>query len=637
MSEPIAVVGMGCRFPGAEGPEAFWHVLEQGIDCVTEVPADRWNMDAYYEPAPAAAGKSYCRWGGFLPEGDAFDAEFFDIPEYEAMRMDPQQGLVLETAWQALEVAGIVPRSLAGSRTGVFVGISNSDWDRMWSRDKARLDVMYVTGSSYSVAANRLSYFLNLRGPSFAVDTACASSLTAIHLACQSLRTQECEMALAGGVHLVLCADKLVAFSDGRSLARDGRCKSFDASADGSVWGEGCAMLVLKRLSSARAAGDRIFGLVLGSAIGHNGLSNGIGAPSGPAQRSIVRQAIAAAGIEPRDLSYVEAHASATPFGDAIEVNSLMAVLSEGRAPEQRCAIGSVKTNLGHLEAAAGVAGVVKTLLAMQNECLPATLHFRELNPHLKMAGTPFEIAAERKPWPRGGQPRRAGVSAFSFGGSGAHVVLQEAPAEEHEPVRSRDALRGAHDMPRGPQILAISARTDEALRSLAERYADHLAQLAATDDSEETFAEVCYAASVCRTHFLQRLVLISHRSSQASEMLRAFLRGEAVEDLASARAPRRPAPAANIAASASGIAIPGAPRADRIELARALSAAHLQGQPVDWRAFFGDTPLRRRDLPLYPFRRRRQYPVLDPDAAGFEPLVARRRDGQVEVTVARE
>jgi acyl transferase domain-containing protein len=797
VNEPIAVVGIGCRFPNGEGVDAFWSVLRDGVDCVGEVPPDRWNNEAYYDPAPATAGKTYCRWGGFLPQGDAFDAGFFDISPDDAMKMDPQQGVVLETAWQALEVAGIVPRSLAGSRTGVFVGISNSDFDRMWSRDGTRLDVMYVTGASYSVAANRLSYFLDVRGPSLAVDTACASSLTAIHLACQSLRTKECDIALAGGVHLVLCADKLIAFADGRSLAKDGRCKSFDARADGNVWGEGCAMLVLKRLSTALESRDAIFGLVLGSAVGHNGQSNGIGAPSGAAQKNIIAQALTSAGVEPCEIGYVEAHASGTLVGDAVEVKALMSALSEKRTDEQRCAIGCVKTNLGHLEAAAGVAGVVKTLLAMREQYIPPTLHLQQLSPHLQIAGTPFEICSNGLSWRRGDRPRRAGVSAFSFGGSGAHLILEESPNQE-------DVCDSAGVCLVGPPVLVISARTEAALRRLAGRYAEHIAAITVESEPHKAVLETCYTASVCRTHFLHRLALVIDRPVRAAEQLRYVERGEPTEDVLLGRAPRRPAPlvfifgprvagasslVSSLTAGSSGfrasyehweaalgreierqgggayerelqtmalqIAFAGqltavglrpalmlgdAPTgviaaalvaealdvveavrmlketvsehdfcaslidlrtrfaavrkglcpiavrqggsltrlwpanqgdgdiappngamhivfgecddscdgpttlrvltnsgSDAHSLAGVLAATYVRGHSLDWPALVGGASLRRRQVPLYPFERRRHYPVLDPHSSGFERLIARRHDGRVEVTMTSE
>lgn len=760
MNEPIAVVGIGCRFPRGEGVAAFWNVLRDGVDCVEEVPTDRWNNDAYYDPAPAIAGKTYCRWGGFLRQGDAFDAAFFDIPADDAMKMDPQQGVVLETAWQALEVAGIVPRCLAGSRTGVFVGISNSDFDRMWSRDGTRLDVMYVTGASYSVAANRLSYFLDLQGPSLAVDTACASSLTAIHLACQSLRAQECDLALAGGVHLVLCADKLIAFADGRSLAKDGRCKSFDARADGNVWGEGCAMLVLKRLSSALQSRDEIFGLVAGSAVGHNGLSNGIGAPSGGAQKNIIGQALAAAGVEPCDIGYVEAHASGTLLGDAVEVKALMKVLSKNRTDAQRCAIGCVKTNLGHLEAAAGVAGVVKTLLAMRAQYIPPTLHLQELSPHLPIAGTPFEICSNGLAWPKADRPRRAGVSAFSFGGSGAHLILEESPQDQEECDTTDSG-------PPGPHLLVMSARTEGALRRLAGRYAAHIDAVMAESEPHRAVVETCYAAGTRRTHFLHRLALVIDRPGRAAEQLRCVERGEAADDVLIGRAPRRPSPLVFVfgrrVGDASGLvntlsaqspafracyehwegvlsneierqggggceselqtlalqvafarqltaaglrpasilsevptgAIAAALVADGLDvveaarilrgvvpmsaaaadtgtvpkgaafvvfgesdesrdgsttlrplandgseahpLAGVLAAAYVLGHSLEWPVLVGGVAPQRRQVPLYPFERRRHYPVLDPHSSGFERLIARRQDGRVEVTMTSE
>ncbi|HAA30904.1 MAG TPA: beta-ketoacyl synthase, partial [Cyanobacteria bacterium UBA8553] len=344
--EPIAIIGVGCRFPGAKNPEAFWQLLCNGEDAITEVPADRWDVDALYDPTPGSRGKMNTRWGGFLEQVDQFDAHFFGIAPREAVYIDPQQRLLLEVAWEALENAGQVIEQLARTNTGVFIGIGNYDYGRMIAkRDLSQLNAYIGTGNALSIAANRLSYLFDFRGPSMAIDTACSSSLVAVHLACQSLRYGESNLCLTGGVNLILSPEATIAYSHARMIAPDGRCKTFDAKANGYVRGEGCGIIVLKRLSDALRDNDTILAVIRGSAINQDGLSNGLTAPNGPSQEAVIRQALTNAEVAPSQIGYVELHGTGTSLGDPIEARALGTVLATGRPPGSRCAVGSVKTN----------------------------------------------------------------------------------------------------------------------------------------------------------------------------------------------------------------------------------------------------------------------------------------------------
>ncbi len=521
-TEPIAIVGMGCRFPGgADSPEAFWQLLRDGVDAVSEVPADRWDIDAHYDPDPDASGKVSTRWGAFLERVDHFDAAFFGISPREAAAMDPQQRLLLEVACEALDDAGQTRVRLAGSRTGVFVGLHNlsSDYWCAQFADPGTIDVHTGTGTANSLMAGRLSYLLDLRGPAMAIDTACSSSLVAIHLACQSLRAKECGLALAGGVNLMLSQASTVVASRMHMMASDGRCKTFDARADGFVRGEGCGVLVLKRLSDALADGDPVLALIRGSAVNQDGHTNGLTAPSGLAQREVIRQALENAGVDPVRIGYVEAHGTGTPLGDPIEVEALAEVVGQSRPDGEPCALGSVKTNVGHLEGAAGVAGVMKVVLALQHGAIPPHLHFRELNPHIGLSGTPFVIPTALRPWPPGIEPRCAGVSSFGWSGTNAHLVLEEAPLPPV--VTGHDVVAAS---PRA-HVLPLSARTAEALPAVARAYREFL--VAHETDADLTLGNICYTAAVRRTHHEHRLALVGHSKAELAECLGAFLVGE--------------------------------------------------------------------------------------------------------------
>ncbi|MBU6352359.1 MAG: type I polyketide synthase, partial [Chloroflexi bacterium] len=455
----VAIVGMACRFPGGvDSPAAFWQLLASGRDAIGEVPASRWEIDAFYGDQP---GQIVSRCGGFVDAVDQFDAPFFRIAPVEATSMDPQQRLLLETHWEALEDAGIVPAQLKGSATGIFVGLYADDYKLLQVKQQESLSLYFGTGTANSIAAGRVAYFLGTQGPALSVDTACSSSLVAVHLACQSLQAGECTLALASGVNLLLSPELSVTFSQAGMLAPDGRCKTFDAAADGYVRSEGCGVVVLKRLADALAAGDTVLAVIAGSAVNQDGASNGLTAPNGAAQEALYRTALAAAGLEPAQISYVEAHGTGTKLGDPIEVQALEAVYGVGRTADNPLVVGSVKTNIGHTEAAAGVAGLIKLVLSLRQRVIPPHLHFRVLNPHL--AGSCIQIPVQGRPWDAqgAGQPRRGAVSSFGFSGTNAHLIVEEAPA-------ATDAQRPAH-------LLTLSADDAGGVQAAARRVAAFL------------------------------------------------------------------------------------------------------------------------------------------------------------------
>ena len=526
-SEPIAVIGLGCRFPGAKDPEAFWQLLRSGTSAISEVPKERWDIDRYYDPEPGTPGKMYTRYGGFIEQIDRFDPEFFGISPREAERIDPQQRLLLEVVWSALENACIPPTSLSGSQTGVFIGCGNYEYGfLLFARDADHINAYDGTGSSIGVTASRLSYILNLRGPSLSVETACSSSLVATHLAINSLRNKESNLCLVGGVNLMMSPAQTIIYSQARMMAADGRCKTFDAAADGYVRGEGCGIVVLKRLSDAVRDGDNIRAVIRGSAVNQDGLTNGISAPNGPSQQAVIRQALANAGVTPDDISYIETHGTGTSLGDPIEVKSIKAVLKK-RNFEQPCYLGSVKTNIGHLEAVAGIAGLIKTVLAVQHKEIPPHLNLNKINPLISLEKTPLSIPTELQPW----QPQNgrcvAGVSSFGFGGTNAHVVLEEAPLGQRSRGAGERRSRGAEEQRgRGKlpcHLLVLSAKSEKALRELAQRYEDYL-----QEHSEICLADICFTASTGRSHFEHRLAVVGQESSDIQTQLRDFRSGNA-------------------------------------------------------------------------------------------------------------
>ena len=481
----IAIIGMDCRFPGANNPTEFWQLLSNGKDAISQ--SDRW------------AGSN---WGGFIDDVDKFDPQFFGITPREAQSIDPQQRLLLEVSWSALENAAIADRHLAGSNTGVFVGISSSDYSQLRFHYGSEVDAYVGTGNAHSIAANRLSYLFDLKGPSMAVDTACSSSLVALHLASQSLKTGECDCAIAGGVNLMLSPELTQSFELAGMMAQDGRCKTFDANADGYVRGEGCGVVVLKRLTDARRDGDRVLAVIKGSALAQDGRSNGLTAPNGLAQQKVMRQACANADISPNEISYIESHGTGTSLGDPIEVNSLKAVLGQRK---ESCYLGSLKTNIGHLEAAAGIAGLIKTVLCLQHRAIPPNLHFKQLNPLIDLGETQITIPQQLETWDK--PIRYAGVSSFGFGGTNAHVVLSEG-----------DRFAEVYDSQLQPslQLLTLSAKTEPALQDLALAYQDYLA-------SKVDLANVCYTSNTGRSHFEYRLAIAVDSQDQLQSKLAQY------------------------------------------------------------------------------------------------------------------
>ena len=523
----IAIIGIGCRFPGAKTPDTFWQNLRSGVDGITEVSPERWDLDALYDPEAATPGKMNTRWGGFLEQVDRFEPSFFGISPREAQQMDPQQRLLLEVTWSALENAGIVPQSLAGSQTGVFIGLSNNaDYSRLIYKDLSNLNAYSGTGTSNSIFANRLSYFFNLKGASMAIDTACSSSLVAVNLACQSLLSQDSNLCLVGGVNLILSPELTIFLSQARMMAADGRCKAFDSSADGYVRGEGCGVVVLKRLDNALKDGDNIQAVIKGSAVNQDGLTNGLIAPNGPSQQTVIRQALKKAGVKPAQISYVETQGTGTALGDTIEVNSLKKVLIEGREVDRPCWIGSVKTNIGHLEAAAGMAGLIKVVLSLQNQEIPANLHLKQLNPDIKLKNTPIQIPTELQPWSAGSEKRLAGVSSFGFGGTNAHLVLEEAPILESKLVDSDLGERSHH-------VLTLSAKCEKALKELVREYQTTLA-----NDSTTALADICFTANTGRSHFKHRLAIVASDQQELADKLAKISAGEEPFGVFSAKLP---------------------------------------------------------------------------------------------------
>ncbi|GAA1905945.1 hypothetical protein GCM10009716_14870 [Streptomyces sodiiphilus] len=495
-AEPVAIVGMAGRFPGAADTDELWQVLKEGRDTVGPVPAGRWDVEALHDPDPLKAGRITTDQGGFLDDIDRFDAAFFGITAREAESLDPQQRLLLESAWHALEDGRIDPRSLKGTRTGVFVGVTNSDYARLLETGGPEgLDAYFVSGTALNAAAGRLAYTLGLNGPAMAVDTACSSSLTAVHLAVQSLRRGETDHALAGGVNLITAPSCSVAVSRAHMLSPDGRCKTFSAEADGFVRAEGCGVLVLKRLSDARRDGDTVLALIHGSAVNQDGASSGLTVPSGTAQEAVISAALADAGVEPAAVSYLEAHGTGTSLGDPIELAAAWAVLGKDRKPGDPLHIGSVKSNIGHCESASGVAGIFKTVLALRHGRLPAGLHCDNLNPHVPWDEMNVRVVDALTPWRAKGGPRLAGVSSFGFSGTNAHLVLGEAPAEGPQPLVTAGP----------PHLLPLSAPDPEAFTRVAAGWRE---RVAAADDDE--LAALATTAGAGRAHFPLRRALLA-------------------------------------------------------------------------------------------------------------------------------
>ncbi|KPA18699.1 thioester reductase [Candidatus Magnetomorum sp. HK-1] len=513
-NEPIAIIGMACRFPGdATTPEEFWNMLEKCTDAVTVIPEDRWDADAYYDPDPEAPGKMYTKMGGFINGIKDFDAHFFGISPKELQSMDPQQRLLLEVSWEAFENAAIPVTSLKETNTGVFVGILNSDYAKahLLSGDLTKIGAYSITGVSSSTASGRISYLFGLNGPNLSLDTVCSSSLVSVHLACQSLRIKESDIALAGGVNLILTPEVNIGLCKIKTISPDGLCKTFDSSADGHSTGEGCGMILLKRLSDAVKDGDHIFAVIKGSAINHDGKSNGLTAPNGRAQQAVITSALKQAGLMPDAVSYIEAHGTGTQLGDPIEMNSIGAVYGKDRDNNHPFFVGSVKANINHLLSAAGIAGVIKTVLALNHKKIPPQPHFQQPNTKISWDKFPVVVPKELTSWNE--KKRIAGVSSFAFSGTNAHVIIEEAPQVCN--VKNPPEIF-AHERPL--HILPLSAKSKTALDDLVLRYVDYLNK--SENDSHINIGDICSTASTGRDHFPYRLCIIGSSINEIRKKL---------------------------------------------------------------------------------------------------------------------
>ncbi|NEP25237.1 type I polyketide synthase [Moorena sp. SIO3I6] len=558
LKEPIAIIGIGCRFPGASSPKSFWQLLKNGVDAITEVPPERWDIERFYDKDPTAPGKMYCRYGGFLAHVDQFDPEFFGIAPREATYIDPQQRLLLEVIWEALEDAGQVSSQISGSQTGVFVGISTNDYGQLLLQSPEVVDTYTNTGVASTMAANRISYLLNFKGPSLTVDTACSSSLVAVHLACQSIWNGESTVAIAGGVNLMLTPVVTVGLSKLTALSPDGRCKAFDSRANGFVRGEGAGVIVVKPLSKALIDKDPIYAVIRGSAVNQDGRTNGLTAPNRDAQEAVLVSAYQHAGISPSDVQYVETHGTGTLLGDPIEAMALGNVLKRARkaVPKEHrsdnnsdnnsdnygalsthptnkpVAIGSVKSNIGHLEAAAGIASLIKVALSLKHQERLPSLHFQEPNPHIPFDELPLRVQQQREPWPWDVIPPFAGVSSFGFGGTNAHVVLQGAP----ELTKATSNDRDQNDQDQNYHLFTLSAKTATALQTLGKRYIDFIAS-----EPSSTLADICLTSNKGRSHFNYRLALLVQSTDQLQQQLTKLTESETISDKIAQNSPTPP------------------------------------------------------------------------------------------------
>jgi len=526
--EHIAIIGIGCRFPGANNPQAFWELIRDGVDAISEVPNSRWDLDRYYSQDPQEYGKTNTRWGGFLKDVQSFDPQFFGIAPKEAITMDPQHRLLLEVAWETFEDAGQIPEELKGSNTGVFIGIGTHDYSIMLWQEPVS-EPYATTGTGNCIAANRLSYVFDLKGPSLAVDTACSSSLVSVHLACQSIWTGESDSAIAGGVNVLLLPNVMVGFSKGGFISPDGRCKSFDESANGYTRGEGAGLIFLKPLAQAQADGDQIYGVIHSSAVNQDGFSNGIAAPNPQAQEAVLEDAYRKAGIDPKQVDYIEAHGTGTKVGDPIEANSLGNVIGANR--DRPCLLGSVKTNIGHTETAAGIAGIIKVVLALKHQQIPPSLHFQNPNKAIAFDELKLQVVTKLTPW-QDHKLRLAGVNSFGFGGTNAHVVIgdpypQEVVVNGSKDIDQNDVIADkiAQNTPK-LNLLNLSAKSKPALQKLARQYQQLL------ENPEANLADTCFTANTQRSHFNHRLSCVASSAEDLGKQLTAYLNNQELAGL---------------------------------------------------------------------------------------------------------
>ena len=611
--EPIAIIGIGCRFPGSSGPREFWEFLRNGCDGVRDVPTDRWDIDALYDPDLASPGKTVSRRGGFIDHVDQFDWRAFRIPPREAKYMDPQHRLLLEVAWETIEDAGLPLEKMAGSRTGVFMGIMWNDYLRLQSAHLSQLSGYSTIGNAFAFAPNRISYFFDLKGPSVAFDNACASSLTSVHYACQSLWLGEADMALAGGVHLMLSPDISIMLSKTGILSPEGKCKTLDAKADGFVRGEGAGIVLLKPLSQLTPS-DRVYALIRGSAIHHNGRNEWIMAANPNGQEAAIQDACLRAGIHPAEIDYVELNGTGLPKGDALEAKVLGEVVGNCEGRKDPCVVGSVKTNIGHLESAAGIAGIIKVALSLYNREIPPMLHLQEINPDIPLEALGLSVQRQLGPWPTKTGPNLAGVTSVAMSGINAHVLMEGGHQDSSEDAQTEQAG------PAPAQLLPLSARSPEALSAFVQLFRDFFADEA---DGHPSFRSTCYTACVGRSHHEYRIGFIAHSREELIERLDCFLRGQSSADVLSVSGDleKHDAPAGveeneEITALISQclerrdqngtiiISLPSCEK-EREAMLAALGILYTRGHTLDWSALYSGGE-RCVQLPTYPWQRER-------------------------------
>jgi acyl transferase domain-containing protein len=597
--EPIAIIGIGCRFPGgANSPEKFWKLLRDGVNTITEVPADRWHLPTFYDPDPVEPGKIYSRWGAFIEQIHQFDAKFFGISRQEAVRMDPQQRLMLEVVWEALEDAGQPLEQVSGTNTGVFIGVWSHDYSdiQLSVSERNHINAYSGLGSAISMVANRISHIFDFKGASISVNTACSSSLVAVHLACCSLWRGECNLALAGGVNAILKPETVIAMSKAFLLSADGCCKSFDARADGYVNAEGAGIVVLKPLSSALANGDPIYALIRGSAMNHDGRTSGITVPNGLAQEAAMREAYRQAGILPQQLQYVEAQGTGTIVGDSIEANAVGAVVGINRPSGNDCILGSVKTNIGHLASAAGISGLIKTALALKHCQIPPNLHFQTPNPKIPFEKLRLRVPHTLESWSKNAnEPRLAGVNSFGIGGTNCHVIL-EGVETHHETFLAQPPDAKLHKEASADdrvQLFLLSARSPKALQTFAQAYLDFLAD--ENSSSMLSLPDICYTASMRRSHHDHRLALVVCSKEDLVKQLKAFLVGEI--------SPNSDNSISECLALAEGTGEISPQEKERVMMLESLGKLYRLGNPVDWNLLYpkGGRFVR---LPSYPWQK---------------------------------
>ncbi|MDZ8064886.1 MAG: beta-ketoacyl synthase N-terminal-like domain-containing protein [Nostoc sp. DedQUE08] len=602
--EPIAIVGIGCRFPGGvQSPASFWNLLQNGRDAITEIPGDRWNVNKFYHPDPVEPGKMYSRWGGFLDQIDQFDAKFFGISGAEAARIDPQQRLLLETTWEALEDAGLVPEHLAGSDTGVFIGVLNRDYNyiQLGERDRDAINAHTIVSSNLNLVPNRISYCFDFTGPSLPIDAGCASSLVAVHFACSSLWNGECSLALAGGVNVIFKPEVSIAMSKAFLLSADGRCKSFDAAADGFVRAEGVGVVVLKPLSHALADGDAIYATIRSSAVSQNGRGSSFTAPEALAQQAVMQKAYQRAGILPQQVQYVETQGSSSSMGDEIEAKAIGAVIGSDRALGNECAIGSVKTNIGHMEAAAGIGGLIKAALAVSHRQIPANLHFQTPNPKIPWQELRLRVAQSLEPLiNKDNQPPIVSVNGFGLGGMNVHVILQGVEIGKPRSLPIDAAIANQ------PQLFLMSARSPEALKAFAKAYIEFFT---AQDNPTISLADICYTTSLRRSHHSYRLAMVVDSKKQLVEHLMAFLAQESRPSMFSGYVEQQ--------GEQRGRGAEGQGRSpqfkilnfatERAQILNSLAERYTLEDSIDWNALYphGSSFVR---LPFYPWQRQRYW-----------------------------